>query len=103
MRYDLKKMLRLLEDMQYHTAGELGEKLNLSPKTVRNRLKELDEIGGRYGVAVESKPRYGYLLAQESANGIKGLKEALEQTEGLPDTNPLIPLMRFRRQGMNGC
>lgn len=87
MRNDLKEMLLLLMNMEYHTAGELAQKLNLSPKTVRNRLKELDEIGGRYGVAVESKPRYGYLLVQESANGINGLTEALEQTEGLPDTN----------------
>ena len=57
MKNELIELLRLLSDIEYQTASELAEKLEVSPKTVRTRLKKLGDEGRAYGVTVESKPR----------------------------------------------
>lgn len=47
---------------EYQTAQSLADKLSLSEKTVRMRIKELNEELSAFGARVISKQRYGYLL-----------------------------------------
>lgn len=87
MRNDLKELLGLLSEAEYITAVKLAESLGVSPKTVRNRLKELNDLGQKYGVSIEAKSWYGFILCQKEANGIETMRQALDQTSGLPDSN----------------
>ena len=59
---NLWELLQLLSTADYMTAGELAEQLKLSERTVRMRLKELDDALRQYGAVIESKPRFGSLL-----------------------------------------
>lgn len=85
MRNDLKKLLYILSLEGYHTATELAEKLEISPKTVRNRIKELTDLEKQYGVHVVSKARYGFILVEEKENGIQELLASLNEQESLPE------------------
>lgn len=86
MKNELIELLRLLSDIEYQTASELAEKLEVSPKTVRTRLKKLGDEGRAYGVTVESKPRFGYILREEEPDGILRLEESLSGNSALPDS-----------------
>lgn len=61
MRSDLKELLGLLSETEYITAVKLSECLGVSPKTVRNRLKELNEIGQKYGAVIDAN--HGMVLS----------------------------------------
>ena len=86
MRNDLKELLQLLLDGEYHTVSELAEKLGISPKTARARMKEADEAGKKYGVSIGSKPRYGFILKEEEQDGIQRMMDAKEEETALPDS-----------------
>ncbi len=58
----LEILLSYLQDKEYHTARELSEKLQVSTKTIRIRIKELNSYLLDYGAQVESKPKIGYWL-----------------------------------------
>ena len=49
----------------YKTAKQLGEELGLSEKTVRTRIKELEQVVQESGGVICSKPRYGFRLVVE--------------------------------------
>lgn len=87
MREDLKELLQLLSADEYHTATELAERLNVSPKTVRTRIRELNELGADYKVWIESKPRYGFMLKEEQEYGVQILLENMEKKKELPVSN----------------
>lgn len=87
MRSDLKELLSLLSETEYITAAKLAENLGVSAKTVRNRLKELSDIGSKYGVTIDAKSWYGFLLHQNQEGGIERVRMELEQSSGLPDSN----------------
>lgn len=55
-------LLSCLEIDNYETAKEIASKFKISEKTIRNRLKDLNNILQKYGASIESKPRYGYKL-----------------------------------------
>lgn len=86
MRSDLKELLSLLSETEYITAAKLAENLGISAKTVRNRLKELSDIGSKYGVTIDAKSWYGFLLHQNQEGGIERVRMELEQSSGLPDS-----------------
>lgn len=62
MDYRLWNILDLLTENGYKTSKYMGEKLQVSEKTVRTRMKELEEEISAHGASIESKPRYGYCL-----------------------------------------
>lgn len=63
-----KTILEYLGETQYVTAKKLADDLEISSKTVRTRIKELNEIGDKYGFCVESRAGYGFhLVMQEGA------------------------------------
>ena len=78
MRNDLRELLFMLSVKEYRTASELAKELGVSTKTIRNRLKELGDIGRKYGVHVESIARYGFILTEEIENGIMEMLNSFE-------------------------
>lgn len=86
MKSELNELFVLLSENEYRTAYDLGEKLGISSKTVRTRLKELQTEGKKYGVRLEAKTGFGYLLSEDSKGGLEKLKKSLSEGGGLPDS-----------------
>lgn len=61
-RWQMQQLLSLLDEENYRTAYSLSCALSMSEKTVRSRLKELDDSIRQFGASIEAKPRYGYRL-----------------------------------------
>ena len=86
MRDDLRKVLQLLSLNEYKTASELAEKLEVSPKTVRTRLKDLEELGAQYGVRIDIRPRYGILLVEEKEHALRDMLESENEENSIPNS-----------------
>lgn len=86
MKSELRKLFMLLSEKEYSTAYDLGKKLGISSKTVRTRLKELQNEGKKYGVRIEAKPSYGYRLVEEQEKGLDKMEKALAEATGFPDS-----------------
>lgn len=79
-----RKLLQLLSQSEYVTATELSEKLGISVKTVRTRIKEMNPELEKYGVQILSKARYGFFVEPRECVGAV-LKE--DQGEEIPATS----------------
>lgn len=55
-------LLKEFLDKEYHTAQELAKKIEVSEKTIRIRVKELNDILKYKGALIEAKPKLGYKL-----------------------------------------
>lgn len=62
MDYRLWDVLDILSEKEYRTSKYIGGELGISEKTVRTRIKELEEEISDHGVVIISRPRYGYCL-----------------------------------------
>lgn len=71
---------KLSED-KYLTAEALAEELNVSSKTIRNQLKNLNEVISGYGVSVESKHGAGYRLVVDSEEKRSQLEQLMHNQE----------------------
>lgn len=82
---------RRLSENEYQTAEVLAEELGVSSKTVRNQLKNLNELLSDFGVCVESKHGAGYRLVVEDAGRQKDLEELMHkrelQTSAIPNSS----------------
>ena len=58
----LLRILNVLSTKHYQTSSYIGLTLNISEKTVRNRIKEVDCIINKHGANIISKQRMGYKL-----------------------------------------
>lgn len=85
---NLWELLQLLSTADYMTAGELAEQLKLSERTVRMRLKELDDALRQHGAVIESKPRFGSLLVIRDREKYEELKKSSKpsEEERIPNT-----------------
>lgn len=81
MRRDGKEFLEVFLDGSYVTAGEIAEKFHVSPKTVRLRIKELNEIGKNHGFVIISKPRFGYRLENINEKAAENFYKSQRQKE----------------------
>ena len=81
---------RRLSEHEYQTAEALAESLGVSSKTVRNQLKNLNELLKDYSVFVESKHGSGYRLVIEDTEKRKELEELMRRKElqesGVPNS-----------------
>lgn len=66
MNQRLVKILELMPPDTYITSEYLAKQLNVSTKTMRSRIKEIDNVISHYGAYIESKPRYGYRIIIEN-------------------------------------
>lgn len=67
IRKQLQDVLDALPEQEYRTAGDLARRLGISEKTVRIRIKELNQELGPYGACIVSKARFGYKLCVEDS------------------------------------
>lgn len=87
MGNDLREILDMLSINKYCTAYEIGQKLQLSSRTIRTRIKELGAIAEQYNIRIISKPRYGFKLECDDEKNIEYCRAALINSSGLPDSN----------------
>lgn len=85
LRKGLQELLDMISTDDYCTAAQLAVALNISEKTARLRLKELDGELAKYGAKIVSKARFGYRLLIEDENTFKNLEEE-EKQSFLPET-----------------
>lgn len=87
IRRELLKVLNLLNVDEYRTAAQLADALGLSEKTVRLRIKALNEELVSYGAQVSAKARYGYKMEITDQDQFDLLEMEEEPEEGyIPDT-----------------
>lgn len=67
----LKSLFFLLYNRGHQSADALAEHLDISSKTVRNLLKELDQILSRHGAGIESKYGAGYAIGVEDEEAFR--------------------------------
>lgn len=86
---NLWELLQLLSTENYMTAGELAENLKISERTVRMRLKELDDALRGHGAVIRSKPRFGSLLVIRDREKYEELQKSSEpsEEERIPNTS----------------
>lgn len=84
LRKELRELLDMLEAEEYRTAAYLAEKLQVSEKTVRIRLKELKETLEGNGAWIDSRARHGYRLEITDREKLEELKNAGQET-AVPD------------------
>ena len=58
----MKILIKSLSTKKYMTAEELAKKLDISSKTVRTLIKNLNDLLIKSGSEIISKPGYGYRL-----------------------------------------
>lgn len=87
IRRELLKVLNLLNVDEYRTAARIADTLGLSEKTIRLRIKDLNEELVTYGAQVNAKARFGYQLEITDPEKFE-LLEIEEETEQnyIPDT-----------------
>ncbi len=70
----IKEILSILSAESYITAEKLAKELNVSEKTIRIKIQELNNDLEKTGVKIISKPRYGYtLLCDDNNKDIKAI------------------------------
>lgn len=87
MQNEMKELLQLLSTENYQTAADIAQKVGISSKTVRAKLKKLKEIEEKYSVIIISKPHYGYILEEKTESALEALETFLNQTESIPDSD----------------
>lgn len=66
-------------DQDFHTARDLAGRLNVSEKTVRTRLKALNDILTSRGASIHSKSSMGYQLVVYNQEDFQSLTTSLEK------------------------
>ena len=86
------------------TAAQLADVLEVSEKTVRIRLKSLNDELKEYGAEVLSKARFGYKLSVIDDKKFESLERAEENNQNyIPDSGKELDIRRlygdYRRAG----
>lgn len=90
----LSDIIVYLSTEHYKTAEYLADHLEISVRTVRNRIKEINDILEKYNTSIESKARYGYKLTEESA---VVLQEILSDEQKKVNTFEKVPSTQSER------
>ncbi|WP_297285938.1 PRD domain-containing protein [uncultured Brachyspira sp.] len=69
----IKELLSIISNESYITAEMLSKKLQISEKTVRTKIAELNKELENTGIRVVSKARYGYILECDSHKDISNI------------------------------
>ncbi len=69
----IKEILSLLSANSYITAGELSKHLNVSEKTIRIKVREINYELEKLNIKIESKPIYGYKLICDNYDNFKSI------------------------------
>lgn len=80
-----KDILNILSTTEYTTAAVLSAALKVSDKTIRKRIKELNDELSDFGAHIESKQKYGYILIVDDEEKYHLVYQA-EDTNKIPTT-----------------
>ena len=69
----IKEILSSLSADSYITAEALSKQLNVSEKTIRTKVKEINYELQKFNIKIESKPRYGYKLICDNYDSFKSI------------------------------
>ncbi|ELV05908.1 HTH domain-containing protein [Brachyspira hampsonii] len=69
----IKEILSLLSTDSYITAEALSKQLNVSEKTIRTKIREINYELQKLNINIESKPRYGYKLVCDNYDNFKSI------------------------------
>ncbi|MBQ0064401.1 MAG: transcription antiterminator [Firmicutes bacterium] len=86
MENRLKQILKILSNQSYRTAASIGKELNVSEKTVRNTIKDINVLLKGNGAEIISKQKYGYKLKVNDIilwNEFKN--DVVQEDHGLPN------------------
>lgn len=86
MEKDGRVILELLQNKEYVTAEALADAMKLSIKTVRLRIKSLNETGRGNGYSIQAKPRKGYYLCVEDPEKWESFLKKEESREQIPNS-----------------
>ena len=76
-----KKIWNLLLDRDFLTAGQIGELLHISDRTVRNEIKEINEELKKE--VIQSKKGQGFSIGDKESFGRPAISAQVEETENL--------------------
>ncbi|MEI0550581.1 PRD domain-containing protein [Brachyspira intermedia] len=69
----IKEILSSLSVDSYITAEALSKQLNVSEKTIRTKVREINYELQKLNIKIESKPRYGYKLVCDNYDNFKSI------------------------------
>ena len=69
----IKEILSSLSADSYITAEALSKQLNVSEKTIRTKVREVNYELQKLNIKIESKPRYGYKLICDNYDNFKSI------------------------------
>lgn len=69
----IKEILSSLSADSYITAEALSKQLNVSEKTIRTKVREINYELQKLNIKIESKPRYGYKLICDNYDNFKSM------------------------------
>ncbi|MCR5449441.1 MAG: PRD domain-containing protein [Solobacterium sp.] len=82
------ELLKTLSAEEYVTASQLSSFFHVSNKTIRSWVKSINDEGEAFGVSIESRPHYGYILICDDPEDIERLKQSLSSAEALSPDSP---------------
>ena len=82
------ELLKTLSAEEYVTASQLSSFFHVSNKTIRSWVKSINDEGEAFGVSIESRPHYGYILIADDPEDIERLKQSLSSAEALSPDSP---------------
>lgn len=99
---NLVEMLHLLSIQEYITSEKLSKSLDISIRTIRNRIRDLNLLLNEHGACIESKPRFGYRISITNQNAynlfINGQQEDEENIPVTREERILYLLFYFLNQ-----
>ncbi|MBU5478105.1 helix-turn-helix domain-containing protein [Eubacterium sp. MSJ-13] len=100
---ELQKLLDILKTDEYITASNIAEKLDVSEKTARTRIKLLNDELEDNGAQIISKARFGYKLNITEQEKFDKLfkKEESDKTSYIPDNGNVY--VAYRRISSIKC
>ena len=72
----------------YVTVSQLSSFFHVSNKTIRSWVKSINDEGEAYGVSIESRPHYGYILICRDPEDVSRLIRSLSSAEVLSPDSP---------------
>ncbi|MDW2796035.1 helix-turn-helix domain-containing protein [Clostridium boliviensis] len=81
---EIYDILQAFSSGSYITAETLADRFKVSTKTIRMRIKEINDTAVQYGFSIESKPRYGYMLSLKEDNRLDEFLNS-RQNINIPD------------------
>ncbi|MBE6122509.1 MAG: PRD domain-containing protein [Erysipelotrichaceae bacterium] len=82
------ELLKTLSADEYVTASQLSSFFHVSNKTIRSWVKSINDEGEAYGVSIESRPHYGYILICRDPEDVSRLIRSLSSAEVLSPDSP---------------